>query len=88
MIIYKHQLKEKTKQEILIPKQARIISVKDQLGVTCLWYTCSTGVENVSRIIYIFMTGQAFDEDINKLSFIGTVITADNFVLHIFEEKL
>lgn len=84
-VIWKQQLKEETEQTIPIPKFAQILSVKEQLGVLCIWYLRDIDDEPGKRTIYIFTTGQTLPEYINELSFIGTSISEDNIVLHIFQ---
>lgn len=83
-VIYKQQLQDANRQEIMIPEGAEIISAHQQTGMMCLWFMCNTKNKLTSRIIRIYVTGQDID-DVN-LKFINTIIDGYGYVLHIFEE--
>ncbi len=85
-VVYKLKLDDKTEQMVSLPVGSKVLSVHEQLGITCIWYLCDPSNKLQMRWVYIFMTGQDLPKNIDELNFIGTIITADNFVLHIFEK--
>ena len=88
MRIYKQQLKEQNYQRVMLPEGSQIISVHDQLGVTCIWFICNPDNKLVERPIHIYITGQLVSDNISVLKFIGTTLSDDNIVLHVFEGDL
>ena len=83
--IWKYTLKFRRTQEIILRKQAQILSVQYQADELCLWVLLDTDeVEETCRI-HIIGTGFAIDE---KLDYhIGTV-QQGSYVWHIFAEAI
>lgn len=84
--IYKYELKTEQKQILQLPEEAVILCVQMQENKICAWTTLAPEQATKDRIIYIFGTGEQFDESL-YLSYIST-FQHNGFVFHVFEEIL
>lgn len=86
--ILKYQLKIEDRQTIKLPANARLLSVKDQMGVLCLWAFVNPPGNPLERVIRIVGTGHELPADFLKHhDFIGTVVQDEiGGVWHVFEE--
>lgn len=82
--IYKYQLEITDVQNVVMPKDAKILSVQVQLGALCLWAAVETSNKPKSRNIWIYGTGNPALGVMNKRH-IGTVQDGP-LVWHVFEE--
>lgn len=80
--IWKYPLKITDLQDIEIPGLVRFLSVKNQLGVLCLWALVDLDAEFKTTTIEIIGTGNPIPSGTRH--FIETVIISD-FVWHVFE---
>lgn len=81
-VIYKYQLRNKSEQEITIPKGAQVIHVGVQDETICLWAIIDTDAPDATMHISIYGTGTEI-ADIGKQSYLGTV-HARPYIFHIF----
>ena len=75
------------KQELHMPVGAQVLTVKEQRGKPCLWYTADSVAEHVTRTFIMVGTGHQMpygpDRDI---TYVGTVFFDDDYlVFHVFE---
>jgi hypothetical protein len=86
--IYKYPLEITDAQTIKMPEGAKILSVHNQGGTTCLWAEVDTDKELTERAIEIFGTGNPMWVDMGvQREFIGTVLDRQ-FVRHVYESTL
>lgn len=88
MIIHKQILEITDIQEIKVPENSEIISVKAQNNNLCIWYQFddkSTFQKECTKTIKIVGTGNEFTNTLNDI-FIETVII-EPYVWHVFESK-
>lgn len=85
MKVWKYTLDPHDKQDLLLPKQAILLSVQIQEGNITLWALVNPDMEKESRTFFIYGT----DEDINRhnevVKYVATVQTPP-YVWHIFEK--
>jgi hypothetical protein len=85
MTIWKFAVPVTDEQFILMPKDARILSVHVQREDICIWALVSPAAEKVQRAIAIRGTSHNCTE-LDGASFIGTVLLAGgNLVFHVFD---
>lgn len=86
LTIWKFALDITDMQIVNMPKNAEILTVKDQSGVLTLWAIVNPKSELIGRPIEIIGTGNPMQEDIEGFmrSFIDTAIMHP-FVWHVFE---
>lgn len=82
--IFKYPLKLVDMQLVYMPLGAKILSVDVQNEIICLWAMVDVKGANQSRVFAIYGTGQPITDDVNKLTFIGTV-QMGVYVWHVFE---
>lgn len=83
-MIWKYELKVTDDQEILMPAQAKILSVGNQDGKLCVWALVDTEQPIAPKYFSIVGTGHPMSEDFPLKRFVGTVIMSP-FVWHVFE---
>lgn len=84
MVIYKYVLSDNDNiKEMLMSRDAKILSVGLQNDVPVIWATVEPLVTIVTRKFETFYTGERFYPD-GKV-YVGTVQKSDGIVLHIFE---
>lgn len=84
--IYKYELEVEDKQEIRMPKGAKILSVQTQHGNPCIWTLVDNSEYHEIRTFIMHGTDHPCEE--SDLIFIGTIQMIDgNLVFHIFEQK-
>jgi len=88
-IIYKYPLRtdHKLTAEIELPVESYFCHVGiDHQGDVCLWYSVSTNphYSKEIRTFRVYVTGEIIPSD-NRNCFMGTVITKDYLVWHVFE---
>lgn len=85
--IFKFPLEATQEQHIMMPTDARILSVHDQDGRICLWVLVDDKLPNdENRCFVIFGTGHPINRPLNNLAFIGTAHLSDGaLVFHVFE---
>ena len=85
--IYKYELKITDVQEVLLPINSKILSIKEQNGLIQLWAFINPSETNFEKNrIYIFGTGNPIPENYEDLIYIDTVIQ-EQFVWHVFKEE-
>lgn len=85
MVIWKFELATISLQRIFMPRDAEILSVGNQNGITCLWAMVNPNNPQQERVIEIIGTGNPIDVGMGtKRKFIGTVMSGP-FVWHVFE---
>lgn len=83
--VWKYQLELNHWQTIDIPRDAKILSVHMQEGTPCIWALVNPDNEKVKTEIHMLGTGLPITENIDKTTFLGTVLTYDHkFVWHFF----
>lgn len=82
--IWKQQLAIVDLQTLTMPKGAKLLSVGNQKGNLCLWYSVDTDMPNEDRVIEIVGTGNSVEP--RSRDFIGTAVI-DPFVWHVFERR-
>lgn len=85
--IYKYPLEITDRQEIEMPREARILAVQVQNNVPCLWAVVDTELPLKERIFDTFGTGNPVDNYINYThNYIGTYqVRGGSLVFHVFE---
>lgn len=82
--IYKYILNPETVQSVIMPQDAKILSVQVQHGQICIWAVGKASGVNERRIFHVYGTGHELPDD--ELSFIGTVqLHGGALVFHVFE---
>ena len=85
-LIYKFPIAYIDRQEVFIPTGYKILTVKNQKGIICIWALVDVNAPSECVKIRIISTGQPI-EDSDKLEYIGTVQLAfGDVVYHIFRE--
>lgn len=86
-IIYKYSLEMRDYQEIHIPEDSEIVYLGLQLERPKLWIKHKNSSKNksIKRIIGIYATGEAIDEN---EEYIGTFQLANGEVYHVFINNL
>lgn len=85
-VIHKIALEIGKVQDFDLPKYATILTVQEQKGLICLWYSCNPEAEKVTRSFLVIPTGLKEDSGICNHVYIGTVQLHDgDFIGHIFE---
>jgi len=88
MKIYKYPLSTKTIQEIVMPKNAKILSALNQREKICIWALVDPEEQEVEkRTIEVYATGlTTFDS--KNIKFIDTVSFLNgSLIYHVFERK-
>lgn len=84
--IWKTTLKLTDTQEIDVPKDARMLHVREQYNEIYIWYACSTELPTEKRTIFICGTGHALPDSVSCDSYLGTVsLCEDSLIVHVFE---
>jgi hypothetical protein len=82
-VIWKTILKVAEHQEIIVPAQSELLTVREQYDKPCLWFKCDPALPKVTRQIQMVGTGHEH-ESIGK--YIGTFFMHDgDLVFHVFE---
>lgn len=86
--IFKYELETSRIQEVIMPAFSKILCVKNQNNIPCLWAMIDTDFQLVKRKITTFLTGSDIEFDNQRLKYIGTyLINNGSFVGHVYEEK-
>jgi hypothetical protein len=86
--IFKYKLDTSGEQEITMPAFSKILCVKNQHNVPCLWAMIDTDSRLVKRKIITFLTGADIEFNNQKYEYIGTYLMNNgSFVGHVYEEK-
>lgn len=84
MIIYKFPLMITDRQEILLPRNSKVLSVQEQYGDMTIWVLVDPSDIKVRKAINIVGTGNPILNDPGE--FIGTVQTnGGSLVWHVFD---
>ena len=86
--IHKYSLEMVNQQKVVLPKNARILTIQFQEGDPKLWYLFDTKEEETEeRLIELFGTGHilVYNEDIAR-KYISTVVE-EELVFHFFERN-
>ena len=81
VVIWKYDLANPT-QEILMPEDARILSVQMQNESLCLWALVDADKPRVCREFQVYSTGHTVQDNIKD--YLGTV-QIGSLVWHVFE---
>lgn len=84
-LIYKYPITKVGTSVIDAPADGRIISAGiDGAGQICVWVSFPTsGVADCRKQIFLIGTGMSFDDEDKE--FIGTVVTEEGLVWHLYE---
>lgn len=83
--IWKYALEPRERTELLIPKNARVLSVQAQQGQVMIWALVDPSEPMETRRFVVVPTGQPFEE--SRLHYLGSVQLQDGrLVLHCFED--
>jgi hypothetical protein len=81
--VWKYQL-VKLINILELPYEARVLCVKEQCGVICLWALVDPQAKPIQRTFRVYGTGQPIPESYGE--YIGSVQSKnEQFVYHIFE---
>jgi hypothetical protein len=88
-IIYKFRFNHQL-EEFIMHKNAKILSVQNQMNTLCLWAEVDTSNDNETRSFFAYNTGQAFGyedfKDFHHREYIGTVLLRGGYdVVHVYE---
>ncbi|MGI8639230.1 MAG: DUF7352 domain-containing protein [Pyrinomonadaceae bacterium] len=85
--IYKYNLQVTDKQQIELPKEAKILCVQVQHGEPQLWAEIDTAATLEARMIEIFGTGHPISQEIGQSRRYISTFQIDNgaFVFHAYE---
>lgn len=90
--IFKYPIKIENESQLIIPVEAKILSVMEQNGGIVLYATVNTGIsESPTKIISIRVrgTGHIIDFDLDDFEFLGTVSThGGQLMWHIFYQEV
>jgi hypothetical protein len=87
-IIYKYDLQEAKKQSVFLPKNSKLLSIREQNNKLQMWFMIDTKEsEEEENVFYIFGTGFPALDDMENLQFIDTVLMSSGLVWHIFKEE-
>jgi hypothetical protein len=85
--IYKYQLKVTDEQDLLMPKDAEILCIKEVNGEVCIYAYVDNQAIKESRRFLIYGTGHEIENDMwSKRKYIGTFVKQNGFVGHLFED--
>jgi hypothetical protein len=85
MTIWKYALAVKDRQDIDMPKGAKILAVQNQNGGGQLWALVNPKAKNVTRTFATFGTGHELPNNLHdEFKYVGTYL-ANPFVWHVFE---
>lgn len=85
--IFKYELKLEDSQTVALPLGARVLTVKEQKGVPCIWCMVNPDETRILECEFrIVCTGQEISEtESDRLNYIGTFFLASgSFVGHLF----
>lgn len=84
--IWKYQIVTEMRHKILMPLDAKILTVQNQYEQPCIWAIVDSHNAKEERIFSIYGTGHEHDEINGK--YIGTFqLNGGASVFHLFEEK-
>lgn len=84
MKIFKYPLKVEHIQQVMLPQNAKILSVQVQAGTLCIWAQIDEVNALEDRTIEVFGTGHAMSDEPRR--YIGTVqMHGGALVWHVFE---
>jgi hypothetical protein len=82
--IWKYELIDKDKQELVVPVGSKILTVKMKHKNPCLWILVNDTFKTEKILIEIFGTGWEIDGE--EREYIGTYLTCDDtLVWHVFK---
>jgi len=86
--IFKYPIAKVDRQELVLPKGARILSAINQSEEIMLYALVDPEADHEERSIYIQGTGwEAADDILEKLQFVGTVeLQSGALVFHVFAD--
>jgi len=87
--IYKYNLEITDRQSLELPKNADILSVKNQDNKLCLWAYVDTEIEEKTiHEIEVFGTGNPIFENSKTVrEFLGTCVMPNGLVWHVFKRN-
>jgi len=84
--IFKYSLlKLMTKNTILMPKDAEILSIQFQGKELCIWALIDPNSEVVKKVIEVYGTGHIIEPTTSSRKFITTLQFPNSLVFHFFE---
>jgi len=83
--IYKYSVGIVSRQAIIMPKNAAILSIQFQDGSLCMWALVNPEAPNESRTFAVIGTGHDFPHDVDW-TYLATVQDG-SYIWHIFEVK-
>lgn len=85
--IYKYDLGESVEVTIMLPPDAKVLSVGNQNNRMVMWVQLNTLETVVDRTFYVLGTGWKMDHiDFSKTQFIGTILLdGGSLAYHVFE---
>lgn len=85
MVIWKHQLAMTSAlQEVMLPKGAEIVYVREQNNKMCFWYLCDPDTHKVPRYFWVVGTG---DRVAANTKYRGSVsLDEGRFIFHVLEQ--
>ncbi len=87
MVIWKFDLEITDTQHVILPMDARLLSVGNQRGNLCLWAIVNPVKAMETRCIEIIGTGNPIEKLVGfHREFLGTIVI-DPFVWHVFERQ-
>ncbi len=85
--IWKYELSIDAKNHLNIPEDGKILHLKLQNGIPCLWILVEQENLFEERKFLFYGTGMTISK-IEELTYIGSVLIQDEtLVFHLFEEK-
>ncbi len=86
-VVYKYQLVVTDRQEIKMPKEAKILTVQVQNGQPCIWAKVNPDNDTEKVAIRIHGTGHQIPDG-ERLEYIGTFqLPRYSLVFHAFKEN-
>lgn len=83
--IHKARLEVTDSQTLMLPAEAKLLTVQVQHGAPCLWYECESTNPPDPRVILTFGTGHEIPADLN-LAYLGTYqVSGGQLIFHAFE---
>lgn len=72
--------------QVPMPEGAFVMSAKEQAGNLFVWFEGAPKHDLLERTVWVVGTGEDIGPEITLSHYVGTVVMADGFVWHVYEE--
>jgi hypothetical protein len=86
--IWKYQIPDKTEFALSMPKDSKVLCLKVQHGIACVWVLVDTKKEPTQTRFEVFGTGWEIKKDVDYLDYIDTwQIANGELIFHLFKDN-